>query len=277
MQTVMWHLKNMKHLFIIFTLISYNASSQDKQKNDIDVHELPERIQYVNNPNPNDSLCISEIKRAQEDIERGKIVFTQSAGFLFGDIRYETELRELCAQNGLVFDFDLIGCVVFEGQTQGCYGDYMDKVIIDKYGINFKETLRKKADSLFLSRTQTENKLVEYWDCDKRPRLPNETKRTSDYIPSITVDSPNIIEKKGNYGGWPFFDLGFTVEKDSTISEFYSRNFVAQLEENEKYKNELFEIVVKHIKTKYPIWVPGKVNGAPVRTRNNVRIFIKKE
>tara|TARA_R110000737_G_scaffold306935_1_gene314747 strand:- start:2491 stop:3300 length:810 start_codon:yes stop_codon:yes gene_type:complete len=256
--------------------ISFNACSQYKQKNDIDVYKLPERIQYVNNPNSNDTLCISEIERAKEDIDNGKIVFTQSAGFLFGDIRYETELRELCKENGLVFEFDLIGCVVFEHQTQGCYGDYMDKVIIDKYGIDFKENLHKEADSLFLSRTQSENKIVEYWDCDERPRLPNENKRTSDYIPSITVDSLDIKEKKGNYGGWPFFDLGFTVEKDSTISGFYSRNFVAQLEENEEYKNELFEIAVTHIKTKYSTWVPGKVNGVPVRAKNNVRIFIKK-
>lgn len=267
----------MKYLSIIFTLISFNACSQGKQNNDIDVLELPERIQYVNSPNPNDTLCISEIERAKIDIENGKIVFTQSAGFLFGDIRYETELRELCEQNELVFDFDLMGCVVFEGQTQGCYGDYMDKVIMDKYGIDFKDNLHKKADSLFLSRTQLENKLVKYWNCDERPRLPRETKRTSDHIPSITVDNPDIKEKKGNDGGWPFFDIGFIVERDSSTSGFYSSNFVAQLEENEKYKSELYEMAVKHIKTKYPIWVPGKVGGFPVRTENNVRIFITKK
>jgi hypothetical protein len=273
----MWHLRNMKYVLIILTLISFSACSQDKQKNDTDGHELPDRIQYIINPNSNDTLCLSEIERAKKDIENGKIVFTQSAGLLFGDIRYETELRDLCKINGLVFDFDLIGCVVFEGQTQGCYGDYMDKIIIDRYGIDFKENLHKKADSLFLAKTQSENKLVRYWDCDERPRLPNETKRTSDYIPSITVDSPDIKEKKGNYGGWPFFDMGFIVEKDSTISGFYSSNFVAQLDENEKYKNELFEIAVKYIKTEYPIWVPGKVNGVAVRTDNNVRIFITKK
>ena len=45
----------------------------------------------------------------------------------------------------------------------------------------------------------------------------------------------------------------------------------------EKYKNELYDIVVKHIKENYPIWIPGKVSGIPVRTYNNVRIHIMKE
>ena len=68
----MCHVKNMKHLFIIFTLISFNACSQDKQKNEIDVDKLSERIQYVISPSPNDSLCISEIKRATNDLKNLK-------------------------------------------------------------------------------------------------------------------------------------------------------------------------------------------------------------
>lgn len=266
----------MKYLIIILTLLSFSACSPYNQKRNLNGKKLPERILYVTNPKSKDTLCISEKERAKKDIENGKIVFIQGAGFGFGDIRYEDELKELCEQYGLAFDFEPISCVLVKGQTEGCYSDYMDKVIFEKYGIGFKEDLHKKADSLFIAKTQTENTLVKYWDCDERPKLPNKTKRTNDYLPSITIDSPDIKEKKEEYGGWPFFDIGFIIEKDSTVSGFYINDFVPKLEENKKHEDELFELVVKHIKTNYPIWVPGKINGLSVRTNNIVRIGISK-
>lgn len=266
----------MNYLILLLTLISLHACSQNKH-NEANRQELPKFIQYVVNPNPNDTLCIEEIEKAKKDIEHGKIVFTKNMGFLYGNFRYKNELEELCKLNGLEFDFDLFSCVQIEGQTQGCYGTYMDKVIYEKFGFNFKKQLHKKADSLFLSRANSENKIVQYWDCDERARLPSEIKRTSDFIPSISILIPEIKKKEGDFGGWPFFDLGFVVEKDSTISSFYISNFVAKLEENEKFKDELYLIAVQNIKKYYPTWVPGKISGVPVRTDNNVRIFFTRE
>jgi hypothetical protein len=232
---------------------------------------------YIEKPDPADSLCISDINRAKKDIENGKIVFTQDYGFLFGDIRYENELRKLCKDYGLVFDFDLISDVIFEGQTQGCYGAYMDKVIAGKFGNDFKDRLHKTADSIYLDNVIKSSKIIQYWDCDERPRLPNEIKRTDDYLPTIIVNNIDIVENKGQYGGWPFFDLGFIVELDSTISGFYIRNFVPELDVNKKYKSELFNIAVKYMNDNYPKWIPGKIDRQIVRTDNNVRIHFRKE
>jgi len=270
-------IEKMKNLIITLIFISLVACSQLRQTKKITNSGLPERISYVSNPDHNDKLCISEIKRAKIDIEKGKIVFCQRVGFLFGGIRYESELKKLCKQNSLVFGFDMISDVVFEGQTQGCYGNYMDKVIIEKYGLNFKENLHKTADSLYLVRTKLENKTVQYWDCDERPRLPNEIKRTSDELPDIHIADLDIKETKGDSGGWPFFDLGFKVEKDSTITGFYVRSFVSETDENIKFKDRLFTVAVDYLKKNYPVWIPGKIKGIPVRTNNNVRIYFVKD
>lgn len=271
------HLKKMKHLIIILILISFNACSQNKTSKKMKNQELPDRIVYVNNPNDEDALCISEINRAKKDIVRGKIVFTQSFGFGTSELRYENELRQICKENGLKFDVDLIGCMVFEGQTQGCYGDYMDKIIIEKFGNDFKEKIHRKADSLFLKNVDLNNKVVQYWDCDERPKLPSENERTSDYLTTIKIKDINLEKDESEYGGWPFFDLRFIVEKDSTINGFYVSNYVAHLDKNKKFKSSLFEIAVDYIKKNYPVWIPGEINGIPVRTDNNVRIFFKKE
>jgi hypothetical protein len=263
----------LKNLSFILILTSLCACLQNTS---IEKACERERIVYVNNPDPKDSLCIGEIQRAKADIHKRKIVFTQTVGFAYGHMRYEDELRVLCKENGLELDFDLISCIVVEGQTQGCYGDYMDEVIFKKFGHDFKESLHRQADSLFLINTNKKNRAVEYWDCDDRPRLPGETKRTNDYLPDIHITASGV-ELKGNKGLWPFFDLGFIVEKDSTLSGFYVRNFVAEQKENEKYKDKLFAIAVEHIKTNYPVWIPGKIKGVPVRINNNVRIFLKPE
>jgi hypothetical protein len=260
----------MNYPIFILTVILLNNCSQNKSAGQTNTSS---KVVYVKSPNPNDSLCISEIQRAKKDINDGRIVFAQSAGLGFGSLRYEDELRKLCEENGLAFDFDLVGCVVFEGQTQGCYGEYMDEIIKEKFGSGFKEKLHIRADSIFLTNTNLMNKTVQYWDCDERPRLPSEAKRTNDYIPNATVSG---IDIKGSNGQWPFFDLGFVVEKDSTISNFYVRNFVAEANENEKYKDRLFSIAVQYIKSEYPTWIPGKMKGVPVRTDNNVRVFLTK-
>lgn len=264
----------MKILIFIITIVAFIACSQNKKTKE---HGLPERIQYVSNPRSSDTLCISEIERAKKDIANGKIVFTQKFGFGSQDFRYEKQLKELCKKHGLGFGIDLISCVSIEGETQGCYSDYMDKIIIEKFGIGFKEKMHKEADSIFLEEAKSNNIIVQASDCDERPRLPSETKRTDDYLASIKITNLNIKKKQGQYGGWPFFDLGFIVEKDSTINGFYINNFVANHKDNNMFKSKLFGIAVDSLKKNYSLWVPGKIKGTPVRTDNNVRIFLVKE
>ena len=268
----------MKYLKYIIILISIDSYAQFGDSGKIsDPQDYSEMIDYVNNPDQDDTLCLADIKRAKEDLEKGKVVFTQTMGFLFGHIRYENELRQLCRKNGFYYSVDMISDVVFEGQTQGCYGAYMDNILIEKFGTGFKEKLRAKADSLFLAKANTQNKTVQYWDCDERPRLPNEVKRTDDYLTTIKVNKLDIEKDESAYGGWPFFDLGFIVEKDSTISGFYISNFVPHLDKNEKFKTDLFKLAVQELNENYSKWVPGTIKGIPVRTDNNVRIFFEKE
>ncbi len=267
----------MQYFVFILTILFLSSCSEKSNVNNIsEKQSLPLFNSYINNPKETDTLCINEIERAKKDLKQGFIVFTQSVGFGTGQLRYEKELNELCKTKGLVLGVDMIGCVIMRGQTQGCYGDYMDKIISEKFGDNFKQKLHIKADSLFLANCITQNKVVKYWDCDERPRLTSEKERTSDELPSIEVTDIDIIKDESDNGGWPFFDLNFVVELDSSINKFDYSNYVAELNQNEKYKDKLFKIAVSYLKNKYPVWVPGKIKGIPVRTSNNVRIHFEK-
>ncbi len=263
----------MKYLTIILALILFNACSQSRE---VINQKLPALITYVDNPNETDTLCISDIKRAKKDVANGKIVLTQSFGAGTFELRYEEELRQLCKENGLEFGLDLMGCVVFEGQTQGCYGAYMDKIIIEKFGADFKKNIHRQADSLFLENIILNNKVVKHWDCDESPKLPSETESKSAYL-TIKIKDVDIEKDVSGYGDLPSFDLGFIIEKDSTINGFYLLDYFDQLDKNEKLNTKLFEIAVAHIKENYPVWVPGKIKGVSVRTDNSVKIFFKKE
>jgi len=274
-----------KTLIILISLILFNSCIENKKQpiGEIEVADFEKEyvefdlIKYVSNPENTDELCISEINRAKDDIKKYGIAFTQEVGFLYGHNRYKKELKELCEQKGLKYEIDLIGCVVFEDQTQGCYGAYMDKILAEKYGMDFKQQMHKKADSLFLLNVIKNNIAVYYGDCDEAPKLPSEKGRNSDYIPEVVVNNLDIKEDKSEYGGWPFFDVGFIVEKDSTINSFYINYFFEGHKSNKQYKKELFELTKNHLKKKYPTWIPGIVNGTQVRTDNNVRIHLIKE
>jgi hypothetical protein len=275
----------MRKILIISIFLPFLNSCIEKKEektDEIEIAELENEIErinpivYVSNPDPNDEQCISEIDKAKIDIQKEGVVFTQVVGFLSGHIRYENELKQLCKENGLKYDFVLTGCT-YGGKIQSCYSSYMDKVLAQKYGSLFKKEMHKKADSIFLKNVLRNNIAVSYIDCDERPKLPGETERYSDHIPFLKVTKIDIKSNDSDYGGWPFFDIGFIVEKDSTISNLHVNYFVAEVDSNEKYKTQLFDLVTDYIKRDYPIWVPGIVNGVQVRTKNNVRIHLVRE
>ncbi len=274
-------MKKKFRLLIILTILC-SCSNQKKETNlekedlnKIQGEPIFNPISYVANPEPSDKLCISDINKAKSDIEENGIVFTQAVGFLFGHKRYEEELKKLCKDKGLKYDLDLIGCVQMEGQTQGCYGAYMDKMLIEKYGKDFKKNMHTKADSIFLNNAIKNNVAVYYGDCDERPVIADRSNRED--IPSLNITDIPIEEDKSDFGGWPFFDVGFIVETDSLISNVYINSWVAHLKSNEKYKDELFKMAKEYLIKDYPKWRPGSINGVPVRTNSNVRIYLVRE
>ena len=240
-----------------------------------ELHELPGIVQYVLQPDSTDYLCHYEIELAKRDIEQGKVLF----GHLLGSvIRYEEEIQELCEQYGMTFDYVLFDGIITTLQKEPCYLAYMDKFIIEKFGLNFKETLSKSADSLYVARVILEDKIVQYWDCDEMPRLPGESRRTQELNTDTLISFPPVHRDSINeymFSWWPYFDIGFIVEKDSTISNIYARGFAPFSEENIPCEEELYRIAVAYLTSKYPTWIPGKLEGVPVRTDNNVRIFLK--
>ncbi len=228
--------------------------------------------EYILNPADNDSLCIEEIERAKRDLSNGRLVF--SVPFYFGsfDLRQEHQVKALCKINNIVFDYEPISDAVIVGQTQGCYGAYMDKKITEKFGKNFKVTLLAQADSILVASNDT----IKYYLCDKRPQMPGEK---DNYI----ALEANLNEKlsrqiKTNKDGHsPFMDIGFYIDEDGRPSGYFLNDFYdADHRSNETFKDDLFEVAVELLE-QYQYWEPGQVIGQKVVTENNVRVFFLSE
>lgn len=224
---------------------------------------------YIQQIDDQDSTCMKDIALAKQDVSKGKIVFCSPAGFLFYNLRQEEQLRELCRKNKLVFQYELFSDVIYEGQTQGCYGAYMDQVIAAKFGSGFKERLLAQADSMLLASNDT----INAYDCDKRPHIPGES---DEYEPRLLMKIPDKLRKqlkKDRDGYLPFMDIGFYMDKSGNTSDYFLNFFMdADHESNQKYEDELFKMGVEKLKEIH--WQPGIVNGQKVITENNVRVFL---
>ena len=268
-------------LFIIILSCNNSRNNDNTPKQTIGVNNsdlsiennITEEFTYINNPKSSDKTCISDIEKAKTDIQNGKlsIVYTN---YEVANMRYQYFIEKLCNEYGLSFKIDFINDVIEENQTQGCYKSYMDKVITDSLGLNFKKNLENKADSLYLSALLKENHAEWYFRCDTKPK-PILNKREY-FETTLTLKDLDVKQNpKGNV--WPAIDIEFIIEPNGKITHTTSDNFMPKISYNSKFKDTLYSIGIKYIKTNYPIWKPGKIRNRNVRTRNNVRLtFIGK-
>ena len=224
---------------------------------------------YIQNPPKSDSTCIKDIRRAKTMVENGEIVFCYPLYFGSWGLRQEKQLRLLCEQHGLIFSYEIFSCIIDEKQRQGCFSAYMDKIVADKYGADFKHKLLAQADSIMIAVNDT----VPYYLCDKEPKIPSVN---NDYESKyLIVQIPEEIHKQlkaNNDGKLPFMDVGFCIDKEGNASGYFLNDFYdANSKENQLFQDDLFNISVAQLK-QIECWESGIVNNRKVITKNNVRV-----
>lgn len=257
---------------LILTLLLFacgQKKSNDKTTEIVTIDRPEEQLEkYISKPATTDSMCLKDIAKAKNDIANGKLVFNTPMGFGTHQLRQEKQLRELCKTYNLLFDYEMFGCVVYEGQTEGCYGAYMNKAIKNKYGKGFKEILLAKADSILIANNDT----IAYYLCDKRPQISGK----DDYNTTLEAKVPEKLNKQlkaNKEGQLPFMDIGFYIDKSGNASGYFLNYFMdADNKSNQKFKDELFKIGVEQLKA-IKHWETGIVKGQKINTENNVRVY----
>ncbi len=226
-------------------------------------------IKYIEHPKDSDLLCKEDIKEAKRDIDKNDITYCYPTDACFAIFpRQIKQLKQLCKTYNLRFKYETVsGWGGTKGQTRGCYMGYMDKIIAEKYGVDFKEKLYKQADSLL----GFSNDTIQSHRCDTKPEQIRYDIHTINVL-FLLGDSLRNQLKPGKEGALPFMDISFYIDKEGIATGYFLENFNDQNEAtNRKLKKQLLEVGIKFLKqNKY--WEPGKINDQKVITEHNIRI-----
>jgi hypothetical protein len=260
-------------LLLLFYYISIGQTITDKKDScDTFLYFLKSHealLNYIDHPCPNDSTCKKDILKAKAEVEGGQTKFLMPMSLSTFDIRQEEQLRQLCDSNGLIFDYELFSCISNTGQTNGCYGLYMDKILAVRFGSNFKDSLLAKADSLFVETNPT----VYFSYCDSLPRLYDNLEIPNELWVRIDKELLNKLNKC-SYDDYPQVDVEFYIDTLGKPSDYFVSQYNICGESDYKYKKELSKIAIDYLKTLYK-WIPGVILNKKVRTRFNTRVHFK--
>ncbi|RED92979.1 hypothetical protein C7460_1273 [Marinoscillum furvescens DSM 4134] len=241
-------------------------------------------INYIENPKPTDTVCLSDLARAKRDAEEGKIAMNDLLGLDQGNRRYSRQLKNLIEEQGLIFRPEGEYCVVYGGQTQGCYSLYMDRLIAEQFGADFKKRIHERADSLYFE--EVRNDTIWHWYCDEEPELlPDHSVIEREIgggimflgiIIETDVQVPeNKIESMFPSDKYPtFVDVDITIDKNGDVTKF-EIDSLRRLESDKVLYDKLFPLAVGEIKKNYSRWKPGIIRGEPVNTTYEFRVYFK--
>ena len=226
---------------------------------------------YIKNVPKTDTLCNGEIEREKNDLSKYDGVYVQTICFGCDFKPYEEEIKEVLKKRKFKLGIQDLGCVIYEGQTRGCYSAYVDLRMKVKYGENYKTEIENDAIKILIKNINVNDKVISIYDLEKdeKPQLLNYyVPIENDYYTTIKTDLP--INKRSTYN--LFVDVDFIIEKNGTISNLKESNWVNENSINEKYKQDLINLALKTLIKDYNNWKPGTYKGNKARVENTLRI-----
>lgn len=221
-----------------------------------------------------DTTCLKDLDLAKKDIAKGHLVYCHYVGnIVWNGLRSEKEMTLLLNSYGISFKNETSSCIVYEGQSEHCYCEFMDEQIRNKFGSNFLDSLLKSADSLYVFQHLSDT--FYYADCDTWPHYPNERRGNEEFSEFLQSDFNGIVKypegytKKENRDTSAFVDIGFVVNKEGRASNL-SYNFIFAHEENERYE-PYFESVIEPLIIKIK-WASAVILKQKVNSSMNLRI-----
>lgn len=226
---------------------------------------------YMKNVPKSDSLCNGEIERAKDDLSKYDGVYVQTICFGCDFKPYEEEIKEVLKKRKFKLGIQDIGCVRYEGQTVGCYSEYIDLKMKEKYGANYESEIENEAIKILIKNININNKIISIYDLEQneKPKITDpKIAIENDYYITINTDLP--INRKSIHN--LFTDIDFIVEKDGTISNLKVTNWVNENGIDKKYKQDLINLAINTLRKDYNNWKPGTYKGNKVRVENTLRI-----
>lgn len=272
-------MKNIIFLFL-FVLILFLSISCKKENNPELNSKKTEIIKlvsnksndpkYLLNPTKSDTMCIAAIERAKTEINANSKLFIKRICLGCRSKAFDSEIETVLKKKKIKLVFEDIDCVIYNGQTQGCYSGYIELKMKELYGENYFYEIENEAEKLFIQNIVEKDKIVSIYDLDdkEKPKIINQKVTIEDdYYTTIKANFPFKIKSYKSL----YADITFIIEKNGTISNLLVSNWVNNAVD-EKFKNDLIAKAIITLKKEYNHWNPGKYKTNKVRTENTLRI-----
>ncbi len=130
---------------------------------------------YLKNPEESDTMCINAIERAKIDLKNYEGIFTQATCFGCEFRPYIQEIKEIVINKGFKFQIEDYGCVIFEGQTDGCYSGYVNMIMKDRFGQDYYQDILDEAKENFIFNLVKNDSIISIYalEEDEKPKLRN--------------------------------------------------------------------------------------------------------
>lgn len=222
-----------------------------------------------------DTTCLKAVKKAKTDVQKGKLTFCHFAGnMLYEPLRSGNEMDSLLNNFGISYKEEMTSDVIFEGQTQGCYCDFMKEQIDNKFGKTFIDSLLNVSDSLYVQNNI--NDTFYYANCDTRPNYPTDTDMHPDEFSEIfqkdfekSIKYPAGYIKRPNYDSSAFVDVHLYVDKsgNAIITGYW---FLFDMKTNHKYEKHFEREIQKIMRNKG--WTPATIRNQKVNSDMVIRL-----
>lgn len=245
-------MKSFIYVLILFSNFCY--SQQIVTVSQAPINTLIGRI------NVNDSVCLKEIKRAENDVKKGKIQYSITQFDIDSDkIETISIFKKLINLNDITVNF-IGGYLAKNNVTLFCYEKYMDTIIKQKFGKNYIKDNIRKADSLYV--VNNKDKVFSNREIfDKQLLYPfakslnaENNDYISDFLKNFKIPKGFIQENKKNFNSY----VRFNLSKEGKISKIQILTDIYNIENLKfiNYFNTKLSNFVKSIK-----WISQKKYG----------------
>jgi hypothetical protein len=261
-------------VILLITICFLFSCNKKYDQNEIEKSIDSIKVHNQNQTKKEDTVCLNEEKRAEKDIQSGKLVYFYFRGKT-KMYRSNKEMKTLLSAYKIEIDSALLFCIPdLNGFERNCYASKMGIAIEKKYGNEFINTLRNLAEIQFV--LNNPNIVFKFEECDTTSRYPN-TKNYSDNFkkPKEDFEKQFAYPKDYKFKSGKYFSstqVYFILDKNGKINNIEThcsfRDSV-NYKFTKYFKNEAVKFVQK---TK---WIPAKFKGINVNSEMNFLYFHK--
>lgn len=232
---------------------------------------------YTNIP-LTDRLCWTEMREADRDIKKDKLVycFTQGMLYDFKKERNHKELTALLKKYNISTKGYMFSDLIIEGQTQGCYCGVMDEKIAEKHGTLFIDSIKNVADSMYVAANI--NKDFIYLVCDEIPNTVNDVKYADGgkYADNIQARFDRVMHYPTGYHrrdtsktDYFFADIDVYVPRVGK-AKVKSYHFEWDPADNSKFEEDIKKVLTPIIEG--ALWKPARIRKTEVNCNTSLRV-----